>query len=72
MLFRSGIKALEHYQYKWDPERKVFLREPLHNWASNGADAFRQWATGYREPEMPRPPRGEDYPGEMRYVRGGY
>lgn len=44
----EGIKCLDSYQYEWDEKRGQWKAEPLHNWASNGADAFRQWAQGYR------------------------
>lgn len=37
----EGIQRLSQYQYKYDNERKVFSKNPLHNPASNGADAFR-------------------------------
>jgi hypothetical protein len=40
----QGIKALDAYQYIWDEKRGMWSAEPYHNWASNGADAFRQWA----------------------------
>lgn len=43
----DGIAALDNYQRKWDVNLGRFLSKPLHNWASNGADAFRQWAQGY-------------------------
>lgn len=44
-----GIEALENYQRKWDAERKCFAETPLHNWASNGADAFQQFGLGARK-----------------------
>lgn len=37
-----GISALKNYQRKWDSKNKMFVDKPLHDWASNGADAFRQ------------------------------
>ena len=40
----EGIKCLDAYQFVWSEARGVFTDEPLHNWASHGADAFRQWA----------------------------
>lgn len=54
-----GIEALKEYSRKWDPKNQMFLSTPLHNWASNGADAFRQLAmglreTGYRDQPLPR------------------
>lgn len=44
----EGIKCLDSYQYEWDEKRGQWREHPLHNWASNGADAFRQWAQGYQ------------------------
>lgn len=44
-----GIDALKNYQKKWDPKNNLFSDTPLHNWASNGSDAFRYYALGYRE-----------------------
>ncbi len=41
------IKALRNYQYTWDEQYSVFRERPLHNWASNYADAFRQLGTGF-------------------------
>lgn len=40
----KGISALNSYQKVWDEDNKVFRNTPLHNWASNGADAFRYLA----------------------------
>jgi phage terminase large subunit len=44
-----GLKALANYQRKWDEKNNVFQETPLHNWASNGADAFQQFGMGARE-----------------------
>lgn len=38
---QRGIEALESYHYEWDDDRKVFKSRPVHDWASNGADAAR-------------------------------
>lgn len=43
---KKGIDALMNYQRKWDSKSLVFSNSPLHNWASNGADAFQQFAMG--------------------------
>lgn len=43
-----GLDALANYQYVFDEKSNAFGLSPLHNWASNGADAFRQAAQGYR------------------------
>lgn len=38
-----GINALKNYQRKWDAKNKMFVDKPLHDWSSNGADAFRMF-----------------------------
>jgi phage terminase large subunit len=43
----DGLKALRNYQYQFDDKYQVFRETPLHNWASNGADAFRTFGQGY-------------------------
>lgn len=35
-----GINSLEQYQRKWDAKNKIYMEQPLHNWASHGASAF--------------------------------
>ena len=42
----KGIKALENYKKDWDDRNGCWRSQPLHNWASHGADAFRTLATG--------------------------
>ena len=42
-----GLDALSQYQYVYDEEFQRQRNVPLHNWASNGADAFRQFAQGF-------------------------
>lgn len=44
----KGIKALEHYRKEWNPDLQAYRDTPLHDWASNGADAFRTMATLHR------------------------
>jgi hypothetical protein len=50
---RVGIECLNHYRKKKNEvlsteERPVFNAEPLHDWASNGADAFGYMAIAYK------------------------
>lgn len=40
----DGIHALRHYRYKVDEKTGQFSKEPLHDDASHGADAFRGFA----------------------------
>jgi phage terminase large subunit len=44
-----GIEALRQYRVEYDDKNRVFRKNPLHNWASHGADAFRQGAAVYDE-----------------------
>lgn len=63
----DGVLALESYKYKWDEERQAFTRQPYHDWASNSADAFRQWAQGYEAPDPRRQmPAGDPWSGTVR------
>lgn len=41
---KQWISCLENYRKKYDEIKKVFLKEPLHDWASHWADAFRYFA----------------------------
>jgi hypothetical protein len=42
----QGIKGLENYKKEWDERHACWRVNPLHNWASHCADAFRTLATG--------------------------
>jgi phage terminase large subunit len=42
-----GFDALCNYRYKYNDTDDVFRNKPHHDWASNGADAFLQFAQGY-------------------------
>lgn len=44
----EGIKALGSYRQEYDEARATFKSRPLHDWASHGADAFRQFAQGFK------------------------
>lgn len=43
----EGIKCLDGYQFEWNDKQGVWSSQPLHNWASHGADAWRQHAQGW-------------------------
>ena len=51
----EGLKALHNYQYVWDESFRTFRQAPLHNWASNAADAFRQFGQGFSPPKAWKP-----------------
>ena len=65
-LCADGLQALRNYQYEVDPDTQQFSKNPLHNWASHAADAFRYFAVGIAEPRDEDPP--DDGPND-RYAR---
>ena len=44
----QGLRALYGYEWSWDDLNKTTRETPAKNWARHGADAFRQFAQGYR------------------------
>jgi len=44
----DGLTALERYRKEWSAKLDAFRPTPLHDRYSNYADAFRQWAQGWR------------------------
>lgn len=42
---KVGLPSLEHYRKEWNEKLASYMKTPLHNWASHGADAFRTMAT---------------------------
>lgn len=45
---QKGLNCLFSYQKTWNEKNKVFMNQPLHNWASHGADAFQTFAMAHR------------------------
>lgn len=50
-----GIEALKSYRKEFDSERRVFSSEPVHDWASHGADAMRILCWGIRTKATAKP-----------------
>lgn len=50
----DGIQALRHWQFKVDPVTGNRSKEPFHNWASNGAEAFCYLALAVQQPKAPQ------------------
>jgi len=44
-----GLSALEGYHAAFDEKKNIILDNPVHDWTSNAADAFRTFAVGYKE-----------------------
>jgi phage terminase large subunit len=47
----TGLDALRNYTKVWDEKGQIFKDQPNHNWASDGADAFRYLAIGISMPK---------------------
>lgn len=43
---KQGISSLKNYKKEFDEKKNCFKKKPLHDWSSNGADAFRYMAVG--------------------------
>lgn len=57
---RGGIPALRQYRKAYNEKAQVYSSLPYHDWSSNGADAFRQFAQGYETALPPRLRREQD------------
>lgn len=44
----QGIRCLDNYRKSWNDRLSTWSREPLHDWASHGADSYMTGAMGYR------------------------
>ncbi len=46
----TGLECLTHYRKGWNDTLQQFKDEPLHDWASHGADGFRGLAVRHQAP----------------------
>lgn len=44
----EGRKCLEAYKKEWDEKHACYKSQPLHDWASHGADSFRTMAQAWK------------------------
>ena len=49
----DGLHALRHYRYGVDEDTGRRSRLPLHDWSSDGSDAFRTFAVGFKQDKRP-------------------
>jgi phage terminase large subunit len=61
----DGLSALRHYKYDKDPDTGKVSINPVHDWSSHGADAFRYLAVSIKhkktEKEKKLPPKSQDW-----------
>jgi terminase large subunit-like protein len=48
----GGVELLRAYRYRWDDDKKVFSKTPLHDFSSNTADAARYVACAVRNSDL--------------------
>ncbi|MGD0013111.1 MAG: PBSX family phage terminase large subunit [Bryobacteraceae bacterium] len=65
----DGVQALRHYRFGEKSEDGRQMREPLHDWSSHAADAFRYFAVGMRPPEQPERETADEF-FEGRFTEG--
>jgi hypothetical protein len=59
---KRGLECLWQYRRDWDEKGRIWRNNPLHDWTSHGADAFRYFAAGWYEPDLSkRADRWADY-----------
>ncbi|KAF0235069.1 MAG: hypothetical protein FD177_228 [Desulfovibrionaceae bacterium] len=46
---RHGLEALRQYRSEYDEKKRIFSSQPLHDWTSHAADAFRMFAVSWQE-----------------------
>jgi hypothetical protein len=51
----QGIRCLDNYCHAWDEQHGTYKWEPVHNWASHGADALMTGACGFTPDYVPPP-----------------
>ena len=67
-----GLLCLHEYRKEWDEDRGEFKLKPFHNWASNGADAFRTMAkSDFEFTAYDRPPLTINTYFEPRHIQRG-
>jgi PBSX family phage terminase large subunit len=49
---KDGIEAVTNYKKQWNDALGVYKQEPLHDWASHGADALRYAALAYNSVDV--------------------
>lgn len=50
-----GLEALRHYHREWDPELKKYTDNPVHDWSSDHADAWRMLSLSWKLKDAKQP-----------------
>lgn len=60
-----GLSGLREWSFEYDDERKVFSKEPRHDWASHPGDGFSYGAVVMRQRNLPAPKKEIEVRGPM-------
>lgn len=55
----DGVEALRQYHYEYNEEKKVFSPNPMHDWSSHAADAFRYLSAVVKSSQLLSKPSGQ-------------
>lgn len=69
----AGLEALTQYRRRFNDTLQEFSHEPVHDWASHAADAFRYLAQGHYTPKVERQQseaRRDHDPDDARWGKG--
>lgn len=58
----DGLQSLRHYRFDLDEKLDTLKREPLHDWASHDADAFRTLGVAIKQAQKPQAQRPTSRP----------
>ena len=56
----DGLEALAQYRREWDDAKKCFNDNPVHDWTSHPADAFRYLSLAWQATKRPDKPKKQD------------
>lgn len=65
----EGLEALSAYRWHFNTQIKAYTRQPEHDWASHGADAWRTAAMWHISPTRIKPARRERDEAEIDHLR---
>ena len=65
-----GIECLRSYRKEWDDRLKVYRDNPLHDWSSHGADAFRMFAWSRKDKSRHKGERQTKAVDDFNYLTG--
>lgn len=56
---KEGVRCIRKYEFSYDDDKKKYSKEPIHNWASHGCDAFEIIGQVWRLPREDKPEKGK-------------